>query len=134
MGLFFAAAILISAMALKREPPWVTDNSSSHAAPGEEDTSYEMVLHSTLQMMPAAIFSATLLAEVWPENDEARRPKRPRTAIALLSAGLAVDFASLGHFPLLASYIPLSLGRKHAVHIVQTFTWAIRESPTGAWL
>jgi len=116
-GALFAVAAVLVAVALWREPPVP----GMHAEDGRD-----MVSYSTLQMLPAAMLTALLLAEVLSgdvgvDSDDARAtPRHSHTSFRIpcvvIGVGLAADFLALGHAHLLADWLPFAAVQRAARH------------------
>merc|ERR1711865_1332081 len=108
----------------------------------DDEVGWDMVIYSTLQMLPAAVTTALLLSEVWPETrDEpltgcgpspksqaGHRSKRGCAVVLALSASL--DFINCGHATLLGAYVPFTPLRKLVVAVFGLVLQALEALPT----
>jgi len=104
-----ASAVLLAAAAIRFDPPWPTVSDADNA----EGISWDEVIYSTLQMLPASITTALVLSEVFPDSQTVTRGflgllDHPRAHLVILMTGFALDFIQYGHAPLLADYIPIA--------------------------
>merc|ERR1719329_1257833 len=116
------------------------EDKSRFLRPGEKD-GREMIAWSTASMLPAAIASILMLAELLPaggnedgvSSGRSSRQRRWTLPCGIIFVGLAADFLAMGHAHLLAAYIPhagASAGVRHALHVL---TRALSTFPVAAW-
>lgn len=123
----FSLAALFMAISLRIEPPWQTEQVD------DEEIGWDMVIFSTMEMLPAAVTCALLLSEVWTEQKEQQRPTPWWKYTSAIVAGLSLDFIRMGHATQIGEYIPLQLLRLPVVAIIRTIQTTMETIPTAAF-
>lgn len=146
-----SVAVAVAAAALRWDPPWNGQGDSDSRSSSEDIASafekkdrYEEVIYSTLNLLPAALTTAVLMAEVFTgKSDEAgAKPKEKRrqrrkhiwVALGLIFGGIAVDFFALGHMHLLADWWPFPASKQAVARSLLALVSYIDLFWTPVWL